>query len=73
MADGICRRAHRSQQTIDTVEALTRSQKIKWRHKCAACAYEQGVADGLAETARAVEALTQNWNYRSRRGQRTSN
>ena len=69
----ICERPHRSPHTVESVRALDDSQKIKWRHKCAACAYEQGRADGLAEAAREAGKLTQKWDYLSERGNRKSN
>jgi len=30
---------------------LPHNQKVRWRHTCAACAYERGYADGLAAAA----------------------
>lgn len=51
-----CTKAHTSQVTREGVTHLAESQQSYWRHKCAACAYEAGVAEGkrqaLAEAER---------------------
>ena len=67
-----CKRWHRSKKTLVAVTALDESQRSYWRHKCASCAYEQGVADGLAEAAREAGKLTEKWSYLSEQGSRSS-
>ena len=56
-----CRKRHRSHQTqsVDW-ERFEESQRYPWRHKCAACAYEQGLTEGLRRgAALAVRAAGQ--------------
>lgn len=54
---GLCRRDHRTQVTRAAIKNIDDSQRSFWRHKCAACAYEQGVADGMRRAAAEVTRL----------------
>ena len=42
-----CKLPHRGTATRQAVQSLSDSQAGWRRHKCAACAYEQGLADGM--------------------------
>lgn len=50
-----CSKDHSGSLPRARIEVLATSQRDFWRHKCAACAYEVGRADG----ARAEAALRQ--------------
>lgn len=51
----ICKLRHRTTATRRAVAALDDSQAKLWRHKCAACAYEQGIADGMRQAVAEIE------------------
>lgn len=53
-----CDKDH-SDVTVDTLEALPKSQRALTggRHRCAACAYEAGIAEGLRRARLAIEAI----------------
>ena len=36
---------------------IPESQANQWRHKCAACAYEQGYRDAMAEAAESMKNM----------------
>jgi hypothetical protein len=50
-----CTRSHTSQVTREGVSHLAISQKSYWRHKCAACAYEAGLAEGKRQALAQAE------------------
>lgn len=53
----VCRKRHQSPRTEGVVSNLNDSQRGARRHKCAACAYEEGLAEGLRRGAElALEA-----------------
>ncbi len=47
-----CERDHGIASLQVPWEELDKSQREPWRHRCAACAYERGLADGLRRAAR---------------------
>jgi flagellar biosynthesis/type III secretory pathway protein FliH len=57
----ICTKRHQSQRTQNAMVQVAESQRSFWRHKCAACAYEEGfdegVKQGLAQALAAIQAL----------------
>ena len=50
-----CKLPHRVVATQKAVKALRDSQAGPQRHKCAACAYEQGIADGMRRATAEIE------------------
>jgi hypothetical protein len=42
-----CEKSHEGNVPTGRLSHLAESQAGPWRHRCAACAYEMGVADGL--------------------------
>ena len=44
-----CTKTH-SESTRQGVSHVATSQSSAWRHKCAACAYEAGIAEGKRQT-----------------------
>jgi len=51
-----CYRPHENVSTREGVSHLGESQKSYWRHKCAACAYEAGIAEGMKRAQENIRA-----------------
>ena len=55
--ESICQKDHPFATSHLEWEGVPYSQAHHWRHRCAACAYEQGYRDAMAEALSAVSSM----------------